>query len=190
MCAPRAVACSNSSSTSTAAPSAITNPSRDASNGRDARDGSPFRLESARIAPKPAIATDVIGASVPPQNITSARPRRIASLASPIAMFDAAQAVDSASSGPLAPSSIETEPAGRFGSVCTIAKGLTLSTPFAASRRTHSWNDSTAERARDRHTDALGAGGQRRDPNPSRPDEPPQRRCAQRSMRRAVFRST
>ena len=50
--------------------------------------GSSFRRESARIAPKPAMPTRVMPASVPPQNITSARPSRIASAPSPMAMFD------------------------------------------------------------------------------------------------------
>ena len=44
--------------------------------------------------------TRVTGASVPPQIITSARPSLIASIPSPIAMFDAAHAVHCASSGP------------------------------------------------------------------------------------------
>jgi hypothetical protein len=49
------------------------------SNGRLARAGSSLRRESARIAAKPAIASGVTPASLPPQNITSARPSRIAS---------------------------------------------------------------------------------------------------------------
>ena len=52
--APRPSACSSASSTSTAAPSPRTKPSRSASNGRLARSGSSFRVESAPIAPKPA----------------------------------------------------------------------------------------------------------------------------------------
>ena len=74
------------------------------------------------MALKPAIPTRVIGASVPPQNMTSARPSRIASSPSPMAMFEAAHAVDSAASGPCAPSSIETHAAPMFGMIWTIAK--------------------------------------------------------------------
>ena len=73
----------------------MTNPSRSASKGRLALSGSSFRRESARMAPKPPMPTFVIPASVPPANITSARPSRIASIASPIAMFEAAHAVHS-----------------------------------------------------------------------------------------------
>jgi hypothetical protein len=71
----------------------------------------------------------VIGASVPPQSMTSARPSLIASSPSPIAMFDAAQAVHSAASGPCAPSSIDTHAAAMFGMIWTIAKGLVRSGP-------------------------------------------------------------
>ena len=81
------------------------------------------------MAAKPAIPTRVTGASVPPQIITSARPSRIASSPSPSAMFDAAQAVHSESKGPFVPSSIETQPAARFGMIWTIENGLTRSGP-------------------------------------------------------------
>ena len=111
----------------------MTKPSRSASNGREAAFGSSLRRDSARIAVNPAIPTRVIGASVPPQNITSARPSRIASRPSPIAMFDAAHAVHSAASGPCAPSSIETHAAAMFGMICTIANGLVRSGPRSRS---------------------------------------------------------
>ena len=88
-----------------------------------------MRRESARIASKPAMPTWVIGASVPPANITSARPMRISSIASPIAMFDAAQAVHSLISGPFVPSSIDTQPAPMFGMIDGIENGLTRSGP-------------------------------------------------------------
>ena len=77
--------------------------------------------------------TALIGASVPPQSITSARPRRIASSPSPMAMFDAAQAVHCDVSGPRVPSSIETQPAPRFGMIETIENGLTRSGPRSLS---------------------------------------------------------
>ena len=81
------------------------------------------------MAPKPAMPTSVIPASVPPASITSARPSRIASVASPIAMFDAAQAVHCEVSGPRVPSSIETQAAPMFGMIAGIDCGLTRSAP-------------------------------------------------------------
>ena len=100
-----------------------------------------MRREIARIAPKPAMLTCVTGASVPPQIITSARPSRIASMPSPIAMLEAAHAVHSESSGPRVPSSIETQPAARFGMIWTIENGLTRSGPRSLSWSTHASND-------------------------------------------------
>ena len=82
-----------------------------------------------------------IGASVPPQIITSARPSLIASSPSPIAMFEAAHAVHSESSGPFVPSSMETQPAARFGMIWTIENGLTRSGPRELSVSTHASND-------------------------------------------------
>ena len=111
----------------------MTKPSRSASNGLDPRFGSSFRFESARIAANPAIPTRVTGASVPPQNITSARPSRIASSPSPSAMFEAAQAVVSVASGPCVPSSIETQAAAMFGMIWTIENGLVRSGPRSRS---------------------------------------------------------
>ena len=77
--------------------------------------------------------TVVIGASVPPQSITSARPSRIASMPSPIAMFEAAQAVHCEQSGPCVPSSIETQAAPMFGMISGIENGLTRSGPRSSS---------------------------------------------------------
>ena len=107
----------------------MTKPSRSASNGREAACGSSLRRDRARIASNPAIPTGVIGASVPPANMTSARPILIASAASPIAMLDAAQAVLSDIKGPFVPSSIETHPAPMFGMIDGIENGLTRSGP-------------------------------------------------------------
>ena len=56
-------------------------------------------------------------------------------------MFDAAQAVHSESSGPFVPSSIETQPAARFGMIWTIEKGLTRSGPRWSSTWMHDSND-------------------------------------------------
>ena len=58
-------------------------------------------------------------------------------------MLDAAHAVHSDTSGPRVPSSIETHPAARFGSVCTIENGLTRSGPRRSIWRTHSSNELT-----------------------------------------------
>ena len=85
--------------------------------------------------------TGQTAASVPPQSIMSARPSRIASMPSPMAMFDAAQAVHWDSSGPRVPSSIETQPAPRFGMIDGIEKGLTRSGPRVVSVSQQSWND-------------------------------------------------
>jgi hypothetical protein len=111
----------------------MTKPSRPESNGREAAFGSSLRRESARIEEKPAMPTRVTGASVPPANITSARPSRIASRLSPIAMFDAAQAVHCEESGPRVPSSIETQPAPMFGMIAGIENGFTRSGPRVSS---------------------------------------------------------
>ena len=111
---------------------------------------------------KPAMPTRVIGASVPPQNITSARPRRIASSPSPIAMFEAAHAVHSAASGPCAPSSIETHAAAMFGMIWTIANGLVRSGP----RSSRLWKQFSngvepADPGGDGSADAIWRGGDR-----------------------------
>ena len=55
------------------------------------------------------------------------------SAASPIAMFDAAQAVHCDESGPRVPSSIETQAAPMFGMICGIENGFTRSGPRASS---------------------------------------------------------
>ena len=57
------------------APSPITNPSRLASNGRDALAGSSLRVDIAFIEQKPATLNGVIAASVPPASIAVASPR-------------------------------------------------------------------------------------------------------------------
>ena len=75
-------------------------------------------------------------------------------------MFEAAQAVHCESSGPRVPSSIETQPAARFGMICTIENGLTRSGPRSISGWTHSSNDcQTADPGRDGRADAVGARG-------------------------------
>jgi hypothetical protein len=92
MVAPRARACSSSSSTRIPAPSPSTNPSRSPSNGRLAVSGESLRVESAVMLAKPATAMRDTAASVPPQIITSASPWRIACMALPTACAPEAQA--------------------------------------------------------------------------------------------------
>ncbi len=87
------MACSYSSRISVAAPSAITKPSRSASNGRLAPSGSSLRVLTALAEAKPATANSQIPASVPPATMTSASSRRMISAASPMALAEAAQAV-------------------------------------------------------------------------------------------------
>ena len=77
MCAPRAWACSSSSSTSTPAPSPITKPSRLTSKGWEAPCGSSLWVLRARAAANPDTPTGLIGASLPPANMTSAAPSRM-----------------------------------------------------------------------------------------------------------------
>ena len=62
------------------APSPSTKPSLALSNGRDARSGSSFRVDMARITAKAAMFSGMIAASVPPASTTSARPERIMSM--------------------------------------------------------------------------------------------------------------
>ena len=106
--APRARACSSSSSTSTAAPSPITKPSRSRSKGRLAAAGASLRVESARIAPKPASATCVAAASLPPASITSASPRSISRADSPIEWAPEVHALTWQRFGPRRPLRIAT----------------------------------------------------------------------------------
>jgi len=77
--------------------------------------------------------TSVTGASVPPQNMASARPSLIASIPSPIDMFDAAHAVHCDESGPRVPSSMDTQAAPIFGMISGIENGLTRSGPRSRS---------------------------------------------------------
>ncbi len=94
MRAPRRSARSTDSSTSTVAPSAQTNPSRVASNGRDAVSGpSPGRgAPRPFIVVKPAMISGWMQASPPPASTTSASPRRISSAASMMACAPVEQA--------------------------------------------------------------------------------------------------
>ena len=85
------------------------------------------------MAPKPPMPTFVIPASVPPASMTSARPSLIASMASPMAMLEAAQAVHCDASGPRVPSSIETQAAPMLGMIAGMENGLIRSGPRSSS---------------------------------------------------------
>ena len=77
--APRARATSSASSTSSVAPSPMTNPSRSASNGRQAWLGSSFRpSDSARMMSNAPNASGLSGTSTPPAIAASISPARIA----------------------------------------------------------------------------------------------------------------
>src|SRR5437868_14916823 len=95
-------------------------PSRSRSNGREARAGSSFLVERARMAAKPATDIGVMADSAPPQIITSASPRWIILKLSPMACAPAEHAVAVAEFGPFAPKRIETCPAARL----TMAEGM------------------------------------------------------------------
>jgi hypothetical protein len=73
------LACSGSSNTSAAAPSAITKPSRFFENGREAFVGSSFFEESAESSEKRISVSSLIEPSVPIASAAGASPRRIAS---------------------------------------------------------------------------------------------------------------
>mmetsp|Transcript_16115 Transcript_16115/g.40561 ORF Transcript_16115/g.40561 Transcript_16115/m.40561 type:complete len:319 (-) Transcript_16115:252-1208(-) len=107
MRAPRALACSSDSSSSTPAPSPMTKPDRSASKGRLAVCGESLAVvHMARMLVKPAKPSGVTAASVPPASITSASPSWMYFAASPIACVPVAHALTTAKLGPLAPSSM------------------------------------------------------------------------------------
>ncbi len=114
----------------TAAPSASTNPSRSASNGRDARDGSSLRVDSAFIAANAPTHSGVTAASAPPATITSASPRWIRWYAAPIAWEPVAHAVAVAMFAPRRLKRIDTWPAAALTISLGTVKGLTLRGPF------------------------------------------------------------
>src|SRR5918996_4107634 len=111
MGAPRCLAHESSSRITTPAPSPVTNPSRSRSNGRLARWGSAFLVESAFIAAKPPMLIGVIVASDPPAIAASVSPTTIDFQASPMACADEAQAEAGHQLGPLAPYRMLTRPA-------------------------------------------------------------------------------
>ena len=132
MCAPRASACSRLSRTTTPAPSPMTKPSRPASNGRDALVGLSLYLDViAFMLPKPATPTCVTAASVPPQIMTSAAPRRIISSESPSACAPVAHAVTTVEFGPFAPVIMEIWPDAISAIIIGMRNGEILDGPLS-----------------------------------------------------------
>ena len=130
MWAPRALACSSSSRTSAAPPSAMTKPSRRTSNGLDSPD-----VESAVMLPKAAIATPrVIAASAPPVRTASQRPLAIkrwpASRSSACRRRTRSTIV---SQGPRQPKRIEIAAAPAFAIIIGTRNGDTRRGPFSNS---------------------------------------------------------
>ncbi len=106
--APRFNACSALSTTQTPAPSPKTNPSRVASNGRDAVSGESFRFESAVMFESAATPIGTIGASEPPARTTSHSPVAMSRRASWKAMTEVAHAATCVMTGPVRPYSIDS----------------------------------------------------------------------------------
>jgi hypothetical protein len=118
------------SSTSTAAPSPITNPSRSTSKGRDAVAGSGFFV-SAPIWAKALTDSPVTPASTPPASTTSAAPGAQQVPAEWIADAPAAQAVLTVMFGPRAPERIAIVPAAVLESILGTNIGLTRPGPLS-----------------------------------------------------------
>ncbi len=89
-----------------------------------------MRVESARAAANPPIASSVTVASAPPATITSASPRRIDFAASPRQCVDVVHAVTMARFGPFAPSMIDRLPAIMLMIVPGMKNGEILLGPF------------------------------------------------------------
>jgi len=106
--APRAAAPSDRSSTSAAAPSPSTNPSRSASKGRLARAPRSLRVESAPRLAKPLSVVPASGMSAPPATAQSMRPSRMASSAVRSAVAPEEQAVFTVIAGPRNPVASES----------------------------------------------------------------------------------
>ena len=81
-----------------------------------------MRREMACMLLKLATDTRVRPASVLPASMASAAPRRIISIASPMALLPVAQAVEIAMLGPRSPKSMATLPAGLSGSIIGSSK--------------------------------------------------------------------
>ena len=88
------------------------------------------------MAANPAIGVFATAASVPPANMTSASPYWMVLVARPMALFPEAQAVTSASTGPMRPKLMETWPAAMLAIIIGAAKGFTLVGPLVSMRCT------------------------------------------------------
>ena len=88
------------------------------------------------MAANPAIGVFATAASVPPANITSASPYWMVLVARPMALLPEAQAVTSASTGPMRPKLMDTCPAAILAIIIGTAKGLTLEGPLVSMRCT------------------------------------------------------
>ena len=98
------------------APSPSTKPSRFLSNGREAPVGLSLWVDRAVNRLKPVTPNGWIMLWAPPESMMSASPRRMISVASPIAWLEAAQAVRQFRLGPWALNSDAKTPAGTLGS--------------------------------------------------------------------------
>ena len=81
----------------------MTKPSRPASNGRLAVEGSSFRADIARMIANAPKESGASGASAPPASITSASSRWIVRNPSPMAMAPEAQLIPLVTLGPVIP---------------------------------------------------------------------------------------
>ena len=122
------------------APSPSTNPSRVASNGREAVAGSSFRVERARMAANPPMPMSVTLASVPPTTMTSARPRSMSSAPSTMALLLEAHAETVAKLGPRRPCRIEIWPGAMSMIIMGTKNGESRRGPWCANPTTWSWN--------------------------------------------------
>ena len=126
MRAPRSLACSSSSSTRHALPSAITKPSRLALKGRLAFWGSSLRVLRACMALNPPTPLGTMAASAPPLTIMSALPRRMRLNASASALDEEAQADEVMKLGPWNPYMMEIWPAQMSAIILGMKKGPNL----------------------------------------------------------------
>lgn len=133
------------SSTSIAAPSARTKPSRARSKGRQLAAGSPVPAASASIRANAAAVRRSTAASLPPASARSQLPSRSRPAASPMALAPEAQAVPTARLGPRAFRASESWPAAMLVMNSGTASGATR--PPAASRSACSPQDGAPPKA-------------------------------------------
>ena len=172
----------------TPAPSAITKPSRSASNGRDARSGSSLRVLSAPMRANAETVSGVTGASVPPATTTSALPSRTMRTPSPMALAPAAHAVAMQSAGPVKPNWIEIMPGGRVRHHHRDEERADAARRRVRGTSTRSPPWSRARRRRWRRSPRTGSGrrrARRRRSSASAAAAKP--RCVKRSTRRTSF---